>query len=295
MLTNTQTFINNNISCDTRKIRLIFLQRYPMNKPNTAAALSKEWRVFSRLNAWGGGGSGVHTRHGYLCVVRGLATDWSPIKEFYRLCIRSRNWKSGQGPMKDCKANYYYYYYYMDINSMNRFSYLIYLHHFFLYSNLVISITMHYASETMHGRTVGRFLNCELALRGNLLQLSQGAPQKFSWRGWRKIKEQGSLDDIFLVEIRIQYFLNISLKQSQSLIMYAVIIIIIISVVVVVVVVECQIVSTFRLIWKWIKLSLWGSVVGWGTVLQTKRSRVRVPMRLFVFLIYLILPTALWP
>jgi hypothetical protein len=38
-----------------------------------------------------------------------------------------------------------------------------------------------------------------------------------------------------------------------------------------------------------------GSVVGWGTTLQTGRSRVQFPMRSLEFSLELILPAALWP
>jgi hypothetical protein len=38
-----------------------------------------------------------------------------------------------------------------------------------------------------------------------------------------------------------------------------------------------------------------GSVVGWGTMLQTGRSRVRFPVRSLDFLINIIPPAALWP
>jgi hypothetical protein len=38
-----------------------------------------------------------------------------------------------------------------------------------------------------------------------------------------------------------------------------------------------------------------GIVVGWGTMLQAGRSRVRFPMRSLDSSVDLILPTALWP
>jgi hypothetical protein len=39
-----------------------------------------------------------------LCAGIGLATAWFPIQGSYRLCIRSRNWKSGQGPTMGCRT-----------------------------------------------------------------------------------------------------------------------------------------------------------------------------------------------
>jgi hypothetical protein len=38
-----------------------------------------------------------------------------------------------------------------------------------------------------------------------------------------------------------------------------------------------------------------GSVVGWGAMLQTGKSRVRIPMKSLDFSIDVILPDALWP
>jgi hypothetical protein len=38
-----------------------------------------------------------------------------------------------------------------------------------------------------------------------------------------------------------------------------------------------------------------GTVIGWGTMLQTARSRLRFPMGPLDFSINLILPAALWP
>jgi hypothetical protein len=39
-----------------------------------------------------------------LCVGSGLAWADPPSKGSYRLCIRSRKWKNGQGPTKGCRA-----------------------------------------------------------------------------------------------------------------------------------------------------------------------------------------------
>jgi hypothetical protein len=69
----------------------------------------------SSLELWGRGLNHTQSMHVsiarlipfcvVLCVRRGLMTGWSPpSKESYRLCIGSRNWKSGQGPRKGCRA-----------------------------------------------------------------------------------------------------------------------------------------------------------------------------------------------
>jgi hypothetical protein len=77
------------------------------------AAQPKAWTVFARSNA---GIVGSNTPRGMdicvslfcvcvvLCIGRGLVTGWSPSKEAYRLCIRSRNCKRGQDPTKGCRA-----------------------------------------------------------------------------------------------------------------------------------------------------------------------------------------------
>jgi hypothetical protein len=54
----------------------------------------------------------------------------------------------------------------------------------------------------------------------------------------------------------------------------------------------CSMVENSVLLVPWITH---GSVVGWGTMLQARRSQVRFPMRSLDFLIDLILPSALWP
>jgi hypothetical protein len=39
-----------------------------------------------------------------LCVGSGLETGWSPVQGVLPLCKRSRNWKSGEGSTKGCRA-----------------------------------------------------------------------------------------------------------------------------------------------------------------------------------------------
>jgi hypothetical protein len=58
--------------------------------------------------------------------------------------------------------------------------------------------------------------------------------------------------------------------------------------------------------WNWTRIFIYslmaylttgtrGSVVGWGIMLPAGKSRVRLPIKLADFLIYQILPAALWP
>jgi hypothetical protein len=76
--------------------------------PITVAARSRAWTVFARSN------TGIvvsnPARGMYVCVrlfcvqLAALRPADPPSKESYRLYKRSRNWKSGQGPTKGCRA-----------------------------------------------------------------------------------------------------------------------------------------------------------------------------------------------
>jgi hypothetical protein len=76
------------------------------------ASWSKTWTVFARSNA---GIVGSNPTEGMVvclfcvcvlsCVhVAALRRVHPPSKEPYRLCKKSRNWKSGQGLKKGCRA-----------------------------------------------------------------------------------------------------------------------------------------------------------------------------------------------
>jgi hypothetical protein len=82
-------------------------------RPITVAAWSEEWTVFACSNAWivhskPTRGVYVIVRLFSICVVlsidRGFATDSSPIQGVLPCMYRLRNWKSGQGPTKGCRA-----------------------------------------------------------------------------------------------------------------------------------------------------------------------------------------------
>jgi hypothetical protein len=86
---------------------------YTYTSPFTVAARSKAWTVFVRSNTGIVGSNhtwGIDDCVRLFCVCAvpcagsGLATGWSPSKEFYRLRKRSRNWKGGQRPTKSSRA-----------------------------------------------------------------------------------------------------------------------------------------------------------------------------------------------
>jgi hypothetical protein len=90
----------------------LFYERYIQQGPTTVAARSKARTVFARLNTGIVGSNPTESMYVcvclfcvcvVLCVGSGLVTGWSPSKEFYRLCIGIKNWKSGQSP-KGCRA-----------------------------------------------------------------------------------------------------------------------------------------------------------------------------------------------
>jgi hypothetical protein len=81
--------------------------------PITVAAQSKAWTVFvlSKTGIVGSNptlGMDVCVRLFCVCAVcaqvAALRRVHPPSKESYRLYIGSRNWKSGQGPTKGCRA-----------------------------------------------------------------------------------------------------------------------------------------------------------------------------------------------
>jgi hypothetical protein len=92
----------------------LFVGMYTVTWPITTAARSKARTVFALSNAGIVGsnptqGMGVCSVFAYcvcvvLCVWRSLATGWSPVQGVLSLCIGSKNWKSGQGPTKGCRA-----------------------------------------------------------------------------------------------------------------------------------------------------------------------------------------------
>jgi hypothetical protein len=92
-------------------IELITLS-HVVTVPFMLAAQSEAWTVFAHLNSgivgsnptWG---MDVRVRlfcfHAVLCAGSGLATGPSPVQGV-PLCKRFRNWKSGQGRTKGCRA-----------------------------------------------------------------------------------------------------------------------------------------------------------------------------------------------
>jgi hypothetical protein len=79
--------------------------------PITVAAWSKAWTLFARAST---ATLGLNPTWGMdvcvvLCVEVAALRRADPLsKESYRLCRRTRNWKSGQGPTKGCRAIHRY-------------------------------------------------------------------------------------------------------------------------------------------------------------------------------------------
>jgi hypothetical protein len=83
------------------------------SQPITVATRSRAWTAFPRTNTGIVGsnpirGMDVCVRLICVCVVlcvdSDLATGWSPVQGVLPTVYRLRNWKSGQGPTKSCKA-----------------------------------------------------------------------------------------------------------------------------------------------------------------------------------------------
>jgi hypothetical protein len=80
--------------------------------PVPVAVRSEASTVFARLNAGIVGSNPIKTWMSvcvyslcvFLCVRTALRRADPPSMESYRLCIRLRNRKSGQGPTKDCRV-----------------------------------------------------------------------------------------------------------------------------------------------------------------------------------------------
>jgi hypothetical protein len=79
-------------------------------QPTTMAARSKPWTVFAHSNTGVVGSSPTRGMGVCVCLFSACALLYAlrradpPSKESYRLWIGLRNWKSGHGPTKGCRA-----------------------------------------------------------------------------------------------------------------------------------------------------------------------------------------------